>query len=94
METCGLIVIKDGRCMTAPFPVATQAGPFFASEPAADASLDAWFDDGRPHHDRLLPIARVSADGSIGALWCDNDGGVRAVVLGSEGAAYTSVACR
>ena len=33
--------------------------------------------------------ARVSADGSIGALWRDDDGGVRAVVLGSEGAAYT-----
>lgn len=75
--------------MTAPFPVAPQAGPFFTSEPAADATLEAWFDDGRSHHDRLLPIARVSADGSIGALWRDDDGGVRAVVLGSEGAAYT-----
>lgn len=89
METWGLIVIKDGHCMTAPFPVAPQAGPFFTSEPAADATLEAWFDDGRSHHDRLLPIARVSADGSIGALWRDDDGGVRAVVLGSEGAAYT-----
>ena len=72
METWGLTVIKDGHCMTAPFPVAPQAGPFFTSEPAADATLEAWFDDGRSHHDRLLPIARVSA-----------------VVLGSEGAAYT-----
>jgi hypothetical protein len=89
METWGLTVIKDGHCMTAPFPVAPQAGPFFTSEPAADATLEAWFDDGRSHHDRLLPIARVSADGSIGALWRDDDGGVRAVVLGSEGAAYT-----
>ena len=41
------------------------------------------------HHDRLLPIARVSADGSIGALWRDDGGRVRAVVLESEGAAYT-----
>ena len=89
METWGLTVIKDGHCMTAPFPVAPQAGPFFTSEPAADATLEAWFDDGRSHHDRLLPIARVSADSSIGALWRDDDGGVRAVVLGSEGAAYT-----
>ena len=89
METWGLTVIKDGHCMTAPFPVAPQAGPFFTSEPAADATLEAWFDDGRSHHDRLLPIARVSADGSIGALWRDDDGGVRAVVLGSKGAAYT-----
>ena len=72
METWGLTVIKDGHCMTAPFPVAPQAGPFFTSEPAADATLEAWFDDG-PYHDRLLPIARVSADGSIGALWRDDD---------------------
>ena len=88
MEARGLAVVEDGYCMAAPFPI-DEAGPFFTSEPAAEAALEAWFDDGRPRHDRLLPIAQVGADGSIGALWRDDGGRVRAVVLESEGAAYT-----
>lgn len=87
MEARGLAVVEDGYCMTAPFPI-DEAGPFFTSEPAAEAALEAWFDDGRPRHDRLLPIAQVGADGSVGALWRDDGGRVRAVVLESEGAAY------
>ena len=44
MEARGLAVVEDGYCMAAPFPI-DEAGPFFTSEPAAEAALEAWIAD-------------------------------------------------
>ncbi|RZS44822.1 hypothetical protein EV193_101702 [Herbihabitans rhizosphaerae] len=53
-----------------------------------DASLDGWFPEDAAGLDRLLPIAQVGGDGSVGALWLDDDGSTRVVGLGSEGEAF------
>jgi hypothetical protein len=54
---------------------------------ADDVALDPWFAPS-PAPDALLPIGWAAPDGSILALWRDDAGRVRAVVLGSEGDGY------
>ncbi|MDQ0727405.1 hypothetical protein [Microbacterium sp. W4I20] len=54
----------------------------------AGLSLDGWLDEGAPGYARLLPIAEASGDGSLVALWADDQDRIRIVVLDSDGAGY------
>lgn len=62
-----------------------QHPPAWDIEFTASLSLSRWFDAAVS--DRLLPFAVVGADGSIAALWRDDDA-VRIVCLESEGDGY------
>lgn len=64
-----------------PYAGERQLGPVFLS----DLTLDGWLEPGTPGYDRVLPIAEVAGDGSIGALWLDDEGRTRVVVLGALG---------
>lgn len=61
-----------------------EGGPAFLT----GLSLDGWFEPGSDAHAQLLPIGEAAGDGSILALWRDDAGEVRGVVLGSEGSGY------
>lgn len=63
----------------------SKRGPAFTSE----LDLTGWFDEGSVGHDHLLPIAEAAGDGSIIALWRDDDR-TRVVVLESEGTAFVA----
>ncbi|MFT0846138.1 hypothetical protein VR010_00080 [Actinomycetaceae bacterium L2_0104] len=51
-------------------------------------SLEGWFDEGTFGYERLLPIAEAAGDGSIAALWLDDEDQARVVVLASDGDGY------
>lgn len=65
----------------APYDGDRQLGPVFRS----DLTMEGWLEPGAPGHDRLLPIAEAAGDGSIVALWFDDEERTRAVVLGPLG---------
>lgn len=62
-------------------------GPVFTTS-LARGWAEAWFGADNEATSRLRPIAEASGDGAVLALWADDAGGTRAVVLGSEGDAY------
>lgn len=51
-------------------------------------TLEGWFEEGTHGYERLLPIAEAAGDGSIAALWLDDEGRTRVVVLSSDGDGY------
>lgn len=55
----------DGGYFVTPYPGTRQLGPVFSP----GLSLTGWVEPGRPGFDRLVPIAEVSGDGSLAALW-------------------------
>jgi len=82
---------EQGHGFTAPAGYVLSPYPDHAgSSPAflAGLSLEGWFDEGSVGHAQLLPIAEAAGDGSQIALWRDDDGQVRVVVLDSEGTGY------
>ncbi len=54
----------------------------------ANLSLTGYFEPHHPAHDRLLPIAEAAGDGSQVALWRDDEGQQRVVLLDSEGSGF------
>lgn len=73
----------EGRYFLTPYAGEAQRGVVFTA-----ASLDGWFDPGSEAPLRLLPLAKIAGDGSIGAVWTDDAGAGRFVALGSEGSAH------
>lgn len=59
-------------------------GPVFSP----NLRLDGWCTPENPAHARLLPIAEVAGDGSVAALWRDDQDHIRVVTLESEGGGY------
>lgn len=51
-------------------------------------SLTGFFAEGSAAHERLAPLGLCSLDGGIAALWLDDDGATRVVLLGAQGQAY------
>lgn len=73
-----------GHSVLSPYPGHLGAAPVFSSV----LTLDGWFAHGSAGFERLLPIAEAAGDGSLIALWRDDDEQVKAVVLSSEGGGY------
>ncbi|GAA1936518.1 hypothetical protein [Nocardioides hwasunensis] len=73
----------DSRPHLTAYPGSRVLGPVFGL-----VSLEGWFDADSEAAQRLRPIGEAGGDGSILALWEDDGGVTRAVVLGSEGGAH------
>lgn len=86
MEDRGHGLATEHGYFLTPYPGEAELGVVFTDS----VTLDHWFpDDVDPVvFDRLVPLATISGDGSMAALWSDDDGQVRVVALESEGSAY------
>lgn len=86
MESRGWMSETDdgAHLLTAGDPTEGVPGMLFHS----GTTLTAMFTDGSPAHERLVPLGLCSGDGGIAALWLDDDGATRVVLLGSEGQAH------
>lgn len=84
MEQQGWGVETANGYVLAPDAGSRQLGVAFR---AFDKSLEPWVFEGVPSG-RIAPFAEIGGDGSVGALWLDDDDQVRFVGLGSEGDAY------
>ncbi|WP_134765526.1 hypothetical protein [Nocardioides sp. 1609] len=73
----------DERPHLTAYPGTRVLGPVFTP-----GTLEGWFTPDSAAARRLRPIADAAGDGSLLALWEDDGGHTRAVVLGSEGAAH------
>lgn len=83
MEQQGWVVEGANGYYVTPYPGSRQLGVVFS----AQETLTGWFEPGAPGFDQLVPIAQVSGDGGVGAIWLDGDR-VRFVVLGSDGETF------
>lgn len=64
-----------------PYAGDVQLGVVFSP----DLTTEGWIEPGAPGSERLIPIAEIAGDGSVGALWLDDTDAERFVALGSGG---------
>ncbi|GAB3623634.1 hypothetical protein GCM10027418_17170 [Mariniluteicoccus endophyticus] len=81
MEAQGHELENEHGYYLTPYADDRQLGVVFSP----DSSTVGWLEPGAPGSERLVAIADISADGSLGAMWLDADDKVRFVALGSDG---------
>lgn len=84
MESRGWRSTAAGEHLLLPNDGSAAAGIVFETGLGLDGAVPV----GSPAAARLLPIGRSAGDGSVAALWLDDDGETRVVGLGSDGEAY------
>jgi len=83
MEAQGHATTAGGGYYLTPYAGIRRRGIVFTDQ----VSLDGLLDEPAAAR-RLVPLAEIAGDGSVGALWLDDEGGLRFVGLTSEGGAY------
>lgn len=81
MEEQGWGLSNQHGYFLTPYAGNQQVGVVFDST----KTLEGWFEPDSPATSRLLPLAELAGDGTMGALWLTDDGETRFVLLGSEG---------
>ena len=81
MEEQGWSLENDNGYFLTPYAGKAQLGIVFSDQ----GSLEGWFEPNSYAAGRLAPLAEISGDGGMAALWLDDAGLVRIVALGAMG---------
>lgn len=84
LEELGLGTMSPTGYIIDPYPDSDAAGPYFS----ANLSLEGWFHEDSVAYTRVLPIAEAAGEGSLIALWLDDDKNARVILLESEGSGF------